>query len=184
MSRIGKKPIEIPAGVTIKVEDSVLIVSGAKGTLKQVIHSLVKVEQKDNQLLVIPTKTEKEDKRVNAFWGLYRSLIQNMVVGVSIGFEKKLEMRGIGFKAEMKGTTLVLHVGFSHPVEFFVPIGITASVTKNVITLQGIDKQLVGETAAVIRKIRKPEPYKGKGIRYFGEEIKLKEGKSAGKASS
>ncbi|MBI5254515.1 50S ribosomal protein L6, partial [Candidatus Falkowbacteria bacterium] len=120
MSRIGKKPIEIPFGVSIKIEDGVLVVSGAKGTLKQTIHPLVKVEQKDNQLFVIPAKTEQEDKRVNAFWGLYRSLIQNMVVGVSNGFEKKLEMHGIGFRAEVKGQTLVLHVGFSHPVEFIV----------------------------------------------------------------
>lgn len=183
MSRIGKKPIEMPQGVTAKVEDSNIIVVGPKGTLSQKLHPLIKIEQVDGNLNIVPSKTEKEDKRVNAFWGLYRSLIQNMVSGVIGGFEKKLEMHGVGYRAEVAGKKLVLHVGFSHPVEFTIPEGIEASVTKNVITLKGIDKQKLGETAATIRRIKSPEPYQGKGIRYGGEVIKLKEGKSAGKGA-
>ena len=183
MSRIGKKPIEIPQGVTAKVEDSVIVITGPKGTLKQSLHPLVKVEQTEKELNIVPTKAEKEDKRVNAFWGLFRSLIQNMVVGVTAGFEKQLEMHGVGYKAEAKGQKLILHVGFSHPVEFVLPAGIEGAVVKNVITLKGIDKQLLGETAASIRRIKEPEPYKGKGIRYGGEVIKLKEGKGAGKGA-
>ncbi len=179
MSRIGKKPIEIPAGVDVKLEQDQIIVKGKNGELKQEILPIVKVEVKDNQILL--KVKDPEDKRQKALWGLFGSLIKNMIIGVTEGYEKKLEVVGVGFKVNLQGDTLVLNVGYSHPVEFKLPKGISANVEKNTISISGIDKQLVGETAAQIRRIRKPEPYKGKGIKYADEIIKKKVGKAAGK---
>ncbi|KKT17829.1 MAG: 50S ribosomal protein L6 [Candidatus Nealsonbacteria bacterium RIFCSPHIGHO2_01_FULL_43_31] len=174
MSRIGKKPIEILAGVEVKILGQQVSVKGPKGELFLKVRPEIKVEMKDGKILVF---TENEEAR--AFWGLTRALLANMVQGVVKNFEKKLEIVGVGNKAVMEGQTLVLSVGFSHPVKVPAPQGIAFSAEKNIITVQGTDRGLVGQTAANIRKIRPPEPYKGKGIRYFGEQIKLKEGKRA-----
>lgn len=174
MSRIGKKPIEISKGVEVKIEDNVVIVKGPKGELQKKIRPEIKVEIKENEILVSP---EKETKKTNAFWGLTRTLIFNMIKGVTEGYEKKLEIQGVGYKANLEGEDLVLQVGFSHPVKIDKVEGIKFEVEKNIITISGIDKELVGQIAAKIRKVRKPEPYKGKGIRYLGEEVRRKPGK-------
>jgi len=180
MSRIGKKPIEIPQGVEVKFEDSQIIIKGPKGELKQEIHPMIKVEQKDKQIIV--SVTDEGNKTQKSLWGLFGSLIKNMVEGVTEGFNKKLEVNGVGYKVALQGDKLILNVGYSHPVEYNIPKGIETGVDKNVISLSGIDKQLVGETAAQIRRIRKPEPYKGKGIKYDDEVIIKKVGKTAAKA--
>jgi len=181
MSRIGKKPIELTDKVEAKIEGDLITVKGPKGTLTQKIHPLVKVTAQDSQILVSVNNPEDCDEK--ALWGLFRSLINNMVLGVTSGFEKKLEINGVGYKARVEGTKkLVLNVGYSHPVDFELPAGITCQVENNVITITGIDKQLVGETAANIRKIRKPEPYKGKGIKYADEVLRHKAGKTAAKS--
>lgn len=177
MSRIGKKPIAIPDKVEVKLEGPGIMVKGPKGELRERIHPLVKVELQDKELLVSVKNPENAEER--ALWGLFRSLLANMVLGVTEGFEKKLEINGIGFKAAVKGKDLVLNVGFSHPVEFAIPEGITIKAEANTITVSGVDKQLVGETAARIRAIKKPEPYKGKGIKYADEQIRRKAGKAA-----
>jgi len=177
MSRIGKKPIDIPDNVQIKIDGQTVSVKGSKGELEQEIHPSIKVEQKDNQLIF--SIADPAYKKSNAFWGLYRSLINNMVVGVTEGFQKQLEINGVGYKASLSGKKLILNVGYSHPVEFELPAGIEAKVEGNVITISGINKQQVGEIAANIRKIRKPEPYKGKGIKYIDEVIIRKVGKAA-----
>ncbi len=176
MSRIGKKPILIPTGVEIKINNNEVIVKGPKGELKRIVRPEVKVEIKENQVIVSP---KKETKKTKAFWGLERTLIFNMIEGVTKGYEKKLELQGVGYRAEMQGEDLVLKVGFSHPVLVKKPEGIKFSVDKNIITVAGIDKEKVGQIAAKIRKIRPPEPYKGKGIRYEGEEVRRKVGKKA-----
>lgn len=181
MSRIGKKPIEIPQGVEIKIQDQEILVKGPKGELKENIHPYVSIEQKDQQIIVNVQKPDNKQQR--ALWGLYGSLINNMITGVTEGFQKKLEVIGVGFKVELKGDTLVLNLGFSHPIEYKLPAGITAETEKNLISISGIDKQLVGEVAAQIRKLKKPEPYKGKGIKYEDEVIIKKVGKAAAKAS-
>jgi len=177
MSRIGKKTIELPAGTEISVNGQVVSIKGPKGTLKQVLHPVVKVEIEGANAHVIVA--DPENHKQNALWGLFRSLLQNMVEGVNKGFEKKLEINGVGFKAAASGKKLVLNVGFSHPVDFILPEGIACVVEKNVITINGIDKQLVGQVAANIRKIKKPEPYKGKGIKYLEEVLRRKAGKAA-----
>jgi large subunit ribosomal protein L6 len=174
MSRIGKKPIEIPKGVEVKVEGDLVKIKGPKGELSQKIRPEIKIEIKEGKIFVFP---KIETKKTKAFWGLTRTLLANKVKGVVEGYEKKLQIEGLGYKAEMEGENLVLMVGFSHPVKVEAPKGIKFSVDKNIITVSGIDKELVGQTAAKIRKIRPPEPYKGKGIRYLGEVIKLKPGK-------
>ncbi len=179
MSRLGKLPIVIPAGTQVKLENKVLTVKGPKGKLKQAIHDLVKVEINDNNIIVSIGDTK--DKKEKSLWGLFRTLINNMVMGVNKSFEKKLEVNGVGYKASLQGKKLVLNVGYSHPVEMILPEGITGSVEGNVITLNGSDKQAVGEFAAQVRKVRKPEPYKGKGIKYMEEVIRRKEGKTATK---
>lgn len=180
MSRIGKKEIIIPDGVTAQVTDGVLVVKGPKGELKQELHPLITVDIKDGVGGV--SVPEPENKTQRSLWGLFASLFLNMVEGVTKGYEKKLEVHGVGYKVASKGNDIELKVGFSHPVLFKVPEGITVAVEKNNITVSGIDKQLVGEVAAQIRKIKKPEPYKGKGIRYAGEQIRRKAGKTAAKA--
>ena len=177
MSRIGKKPIDIPAGVKVTFADGNVVVEG-KEKLSMALPPHVTAEVKENQVLV---SAADESRKANAMHGLARSLIQNMVIGVSQGFRKELQIVGIGYKAAVAGSKLNLSLGYSHPIEFQIPAGIKVSVTpENKITVEGCDKQLVGETAAQIRRFRKPEPYKGKGIRYVDERIVLKEGKSVG----
>jgi large subunit ribosomal protein L6 len=176
MSRVGKKPVDLPSGVQVTIEDSKIEVKGPKGTLSRELHPLVKVEQQDGKVVVTPID---ESLKARGLWGLFRSLIANMVQGVNGGFTKVLEINGVGYRAEAAGSTLKLTLGFSHPVEFALPEGISGSVDKNtVITLSGIDKELLGQTAATIRAFRPPEPYKGKGIKYAEETIRRKVGKA------
>lgn len=176
MSRIGKKPIIIPATVKVDFEGHNVKVTGPKGELITTIHRDVKGEIKDGKIFIAPNRNELNNK-VRGLWGLYRALISNMVEGVEKGFEKKLEIEGVGFKAALQGDELVLNLGFVNPVKVKKPEGITFAVEKNVITVSGINKQAVGEIAAQIRATKKAEPYKGKGIKYQGERIRRKEGK-------
>lgn len=175
MSRIGKKLIEIPQGVKAEISEKEIKVSGPKGELKQAIHPEIKVELKDGKIFVSP-KTELS-KKGRGLWGLYRALISNMVEGVSKGFEKKLEIEGVGFKANVDADGLVLNLGFTNPVKIAKIPGVNFAVEKNVIIVSGPDKERVGHIAALIRKQKKAEPYKGKGIKYQGEKIRRKEGK-------
>jgi len=179
MSRIGKKLIEVPQGVKIEISDKEIKVLGPKGELKQFIHPEIKVESKEIegrlQIFVMP-KAELS-KKGRGLWGLYRALIANMIEGVSKGFEKKLEIEGVGFKANVEGDNLVLNLGFTNPVKIAKIPGVNFLVEKNVITVSGPDKERVGHMAALIRKQKKAEPYKGKGIKYQGEVIRRKEGK-------
>ena len=176
MSRIGKKPIEILEGVEVEIKGQNIRVKGPKGELQREVREEIKIEKKDNQILVSPAK---ETKETQAFWGLFRALIANMIEGVKNGFEKKLEIQGVGYKANLEGENLVLNMGFSHPVKIDKVEGITFTVEKNIITVSGIDNALVGQLAAKIRAVRPPEPYKGKGIRYQGEHVRRKVGKKA-----
>lgn len=175
MSRIGKKPIAIPKGVEVKIDNSLVMVKGPKGELSQQVHPKVKVAVQENEINVLVTKPE--DKEYKSLWGLSRTLINNMVEGVTNGFSKQLEINGIGFKAQVSGDKLVLNVGYSHPVEYRFPRDIQITVEKNIITVSGSDKQKVGQVAAEIRAVKKPEPYKGKGIKYVDEVIRRKAGK-------
>ena len=179
MSRIGKKPVEIPAGVKVSVSGETVAVEGKGGKLSIELPPHVAVEIKDNQVLVSQVGEARE---AGAMHGLARSLIHNMVVGVSEGFKKELSIVGVGYKATLAGSKLTLNLGYSHPVVYQVPAGIKLTVVQdsNKMIVEGCDKQLVGETAAQIRRFRPPEPYKGKGIRYVDERIVLKEGKSVG----
>ncbi|MDD4900489.1 MAG: 50S ribosomal protein L6 [Patescibacteria group bacterium] len=182
MSRLGKLPIELPQGTQVKLESGFIIVKGPKGELKTKLHESVKAAITDKAVtLSIGDQTKVKDK---ALWGLFRSLINNMVTGVNQPYSKKLEINGVGFKAAVSGSKLTLNVGFSHPVVYELPAGIKADVQANIITVSGIDKYLVGETAARIRRIRKPEPYKGKGIKYSDEILRRKAGKTAGKTET
>jgi large subunit ribosomal protein L6 len=179
MSRIGKQPIPVPKGVEVEIQGTHIKVSGNKGVLERDIRPEIGIKQEENLLVFSPKGTSK---RVMAFWGMTRSLISNMIAGVDQGFSKKLMVEGVGYRANIADQTLSLSVGYSSPVSFSLPDGISATVEKdNSITLQGVDKELVGLTAAKIRDIRKPEPYKGKGIRYFDEHIVRKVGKAGGK---
>lgn len=180
MSRLGKLPVKLPNGAQAKVENDFIVVKGVKGELKQKLHDLVKVDISDKEIKV--SVKSNQDKKSKEQWGLYRSLVNNMVAGVTEGFEKKLEINGVGYRATVSGNKLILNVGFSHPVEYALPKDIDAQVADNIITIKGMDKQLVGEVAAQIRKIRKPEPYKGKGIKYVDEVIRRKVGKAAVKS--
>lgn len=175
MSRIGKLPIEIPSGVTITVDPDWITVAGSKGTLKQFTMPGVTVKQEDNQVVVTRINDEAPNR---AKHGLMRTLVANMVEGVSKGFEKKLELNGVGFRVALAGPGLKFNIGFSHEVNYALPQGVAAKVEGNVITVSGIDKQQVGQVAAEIRALKKPEPYKGKGIKYVGERIIRKSGKS------
>ncbi len=175
MSRIGKQPIEIPAGVTITVDDALVKVQGPKGELSEKIVSGVKIAQEDGQLTVI---RESDERIPKANHGLMRTLINNMVVGVTQGFEKKLEVNGVGFRQQVQGNVVKLSLGFSHEIEYKLPDGVQANVEQNVITISGSSKQMVGQVAAEIRAFKKPEPYKGKGIKYIDERILRKSGKS------
>lgn len=179
MSRIGNKAITIPAGVEVTISDKNEVnVKGPKGTLTRTFSELMTIKNEDGIINVIRANEQKHTKQLH---GTTRALLHNMIVGVSEGYVKELELNGIGFRAALKGKTLVLTIGYSHPVEIEIEDGITCTVDGNNIKIEGIDKQRVGEVAAVIRATRKPEPYKGKGIRYKGEHIRRKEGKSAGK---
>ncbi len=177
MSRIGKNPIEVPAGVEVKIENNVVTIKGAKGTLTETFLDCVNIAHEGNQI-VVSVDSEKNGN----IHGLTRTLINNMIIGVTNGFEKTLEVNGVGYRAQKQGKKLVLTLGFSHPVEIEEPEGITFEVPNpNTIVVKGIDKQLVGQVAANIREKKQPEPYKGKGIKYAGERIKRKEGKAGGK---
>jgi large subunit ribosomal protein L6 len=179
VSRIGKKPIEIPKGVTITKDGSSIKVKGPKGELERKVHPNITVEIKDDELVVTRPDDTKENK---ALHGLTRALIQNMVNGVLNVFTKTLDIVGVGYRAEMKGKNLLLNIGFSHPIYFQPPEGVALQTpAQTQIVISGIDKQLVGLVAAKIRSIRKPEPYKGKGIKYSDEQIQRKAGKTAGK---
>lgn len=175
MSRIGKLPIQVPSGVTITVDNQIVTVNGPKGTLSQPL--LANLEVKIEEGLATVSRMN-EEKVTKAQHGLMRSLINNMVVGVSTGFSKQLEINGVGYRVAMAGQSLKFNLGYSHDIMFPIPAGITTAIEQNVITVSGIDKQQVGQVAADIRKLRKPEPYKGKGIKYVGERILRKSGKS------
>lgn len=178
MSRIGKLPVEIPAGVTITVDQNAIKVAGPKGELQEAALPHVDVAINENVLTV----TRKSDEKIaRAQHGLMRALINNMVEGVTKGFEKKLEVNGVGFKVALQGNKLILNLGFSHPIEFTAPEGVTITVDKMNIIVSGISKQQVGQVAADIRKFKKPEPYKGKGIKYEDEYIIRKAGKTGAK---
>jgi large subunit ribosomal protein L6 len=175
MSRLGKQPVIIPAGVTITCTDGLLTVAGPKGTLTRAIRPDVTISIAEGQLTLTPGTTPDAP----ALWGTYAAHVRNMVKGVTEGFTKILDIEGVGYRAEVKGSTLVLNVGFSHPVPLDIPAGVTAVVEKSAITMTAADKDLLGQFAANVRKVRKPEPYKGKGIRYRGEYIIRKQGKKA-----
>jgi len=177
MSRIGKKLIEIPDGVEVKVEDQKVSVKGPKGELDYVVHGDIAVSVGDKQ---IELTVRKKSKKVSALWGTNRARLASVVWGVSEGFTKELELHGVGYKASVKGKNLELSVGYSHPVLVEAPQGITLSVDQNIIKVEGIDAVMVGQVAADIRTVRKPEPYKGKGIRYKGEHVRRKVGKVVG----
>jgi large subunit ribosomal protein L6 len=184
MSRIGKKSVVVPEGVTVSVgSDNVVTVKGKKGELKQAVDRDIKVEVKDGQVhFVRPT----DQIRHRALHGLYRSIVSNLVKGVTDGYERKLELIGVGFKASSQGNVLDLTLGYSHNIIFEIPKELKVATAQEkgqnpIITLQGIDKQLIGQVAAKLRSLRKPEPYKGKGVRYVGEVVRKKAGKAAGK---
>jgi large subunit ribosomal protein L6 len=177
MSRIGKLPISVPSGVDVSIDGRTVTVKGPKGTLSHTVIEPITVERDDEG--VIQLKRPDDERRNKAMHGLSRTLVNNLVVGVTAGYEKKLEIHGVGYRVALKGSTLEFALGFSHPVAIPAPEGITFTVeTPTRFSVSGIDKQLVGETAANIRKLRKPDPYKGKGVRYAGEVIRRKVGKT------
>ncbi len=177
MSRIGKKPVEIPAGVTVKVAGQQVNVEGPKGKLNLDVRPEVKVEVDEKKIVVL---RDKDDRNSRAFHGLTRALLNNMVIGVKDGYEKKLELHGVGYVANISGDTLSLRVGFANELKMKIPTGLDVSCPDQThIDVKGCDKQLVGKFAAEVRALRKPEPYKGKGIRYVGEHVKIKPGKAA-----
>jgi large subunit ribosomal protein L6 len=178
MSRIGRKPITIPAGVTVEQTGRLIKVTGAKGSLELTLMPNLKLEQADN---VLTLSKEVETPETQRSYGLMRTLIDNMVVGVSQGFTRQLEINGVGYRAAVAGNVITLSLGFSHPVIFTLPAGVDAKIEKNLITLTGYDKQVVGQVAANLRALKKPEPYKGKGIKYVEERIRRKAGKTATK---
>ncbi len=181
MSRTGKLPIKIPAGTEVSATPGEITVKGKGGTLKKSLHPNIKVAVANGEVLVTP----KDDSRISrALWGTYAAHVRNMVSGVNTPFQKKLQIEGIGFRAEMAGKQIKLAIGFSHPVLVSIPAGITAAIDKNIITVSGADKEQVGEFAASIRALKKPEPYKGKGIRYEGEVVRHKAGKKAATAAA
>jgi large subunit ribosomal protein L6 len=175
MSRLGKQPVAIPSGVEVSLTDNTLTVKGPKATLARPVKTDVDIKVEGNEVTLTPGKTDA----AKALWGTYAAHLRNMITGVTEGFTKVLEIEGVGYRAEVKGKELVLNVGFSHPVSLEIPEGISAEVQKNVITLTGSDVEQLGQFAANVRKVKKPEPYKGKGIRYQGEYIIRKQGKKA-----
>lgn len=183
MSRIGNLPIQLPTGVSIDVKNNTVTVKGAKGELKQAIHPEISVEVTDGELKVIRTNDQKQTR---AYHGLYRSLINNMIIGVTEGYEKQLELVGVGYRAANTGNVLELTLGYSHPIYLVLPaeVSVEAKSERNqnpIIILKSIDKQLIGQVCAKIRSLRKPEPYKGKGIKFRGEQLRRKAGKTASK---
>ena len=174
MSRVGKKEIIIPAGTEVSVVSTELIVKGKNGTLKKMVHPAVTVAIDGQNVTVNPANNSRLAK---ALWGTYAAHVRNMISGVNTPFIKKLQIEGIGYKAEMQGTNLKMALGFSHPVIVAIPSGLTVLVEKNIVTVSGSDKEVVGQFAASVRSIKKPEPYKGKGIRYEGEVVRQKQGK-------
>lgn len=179
MSRIGKKPIVIPQGVTVTVQEHLVTVKGAKETLTEKIHPLINVKVEGNEVLVSRNADSKEERSLH---GLTRALIQNMVIGVTQGYVKELEVKGTGYRAQLSGNKLVMNLGYSHPVEYVAPKGITIEVpNNNKIIVKGANKQLVGEVAANVRGFRIPDAYHGKGVKYLGEVLHLKEGKTGAK---
>jgi large subunit ribosomal protein L6 len=177
MSRIGKQTVIIPSGTEAKLSGTTFSVKGPKGTLTRDFPGSVTINITGNEITFTPKK--EGDRTVNALWGTYASHVKNMVDGVNVGYSKKLILEGVGFKSDVAGTTLNLALGFSHPVKVAVPAGLTVAAEKNVITISGIDKELVGSFTASIRSMKKPEPYKGKGFRYANETIRRKQGKKA-----
>jgi large subunit ribosomal protein L6 len=179
MSRVGKKPIAIPEKTNVSLKADILTVKGPKGTLSRQIHPAVKLDISDAQVSAV---IDSQDRKTRALQGLVRSLVANMITGVSAGFERVLMINGIGYRAEAKGKSVLFNLGYSHPIDFPLPEGITAEVDKNnTVKLMGIDKELLGQTAASIRQLRPPEPYKGKGIKYADEYIQRKAGKTGTK---
>ncbi len=181
MSRIGKKPIPVPSGVTVMIDGSSVTVQGPKGTLKTKLNELViaALETTDAGSAVVLTVKDPEGTEDRAQWGTARAVIANLVKGVSEGFTRSLEINGVGFRVSVSGPKVVMNLGFSHDVEFNLPEGVTATADKNVLTIAGASREIVGQTAAEIRKLRKPEPYKGKGIKYTDEVVRRKAGKAA-----
>ncbi len=175
MSRIGKKPVIIPAGVTVDLAGETLKVKGPKGELMLTIHPKVMIDKTESEVVVSVKRPDNKSER--ALWGLFRALISNMVTGVTTGFTKVLEINGVGYKAAVTGDKLVLTLGYSHPIEMPIPKGLEVKMEKNVMTITGNDRQALGQFAAVVRGQRKPEPYKGKGIKYSDEVIRRKAGK-------
>lgn len=176
MSRIGKKPVELPKGVKFEIKDNEIIVTGPKGTLKRPLLEGLNVQADGG---VITVQRENDEKRIMGYHGLMRTLIANMVEGVHNGFERKLDIVGIGYRAEMQGNNVVFYLGYSHPIVFALPQGISAQVEKQTaLTVKGIDKELLGEVAAKMRALRKPDAYKNKGVKYADEVLKKKAGKS------
>lgn len=178
MSRVGKKPISIPDNAKISYDNRVITVQGEKGTLKRTVHPDVDLKIEDK---ILSVTLDKETRINKALQGLTRSLIANMITGVSKGFDRQLEINGIGYRAELKGKSIVFNLGYSHPINFDLPDGVSATVDKSIVKLTGIDKELLGHTAAAIRRLRPPEPYKGKGIKYVEERIQRKAGKTGTK---
>jgi large subunit ribosomal protein L6 len=181
MSRIGKRAITIPAGTDVSVVDSEIVVKGKGGTLKRALHPLIQLKVENGTVTVSP---KTDNRMARALWGTYAAHVKNMVSGVNTPFIKKLQIEGIGYKAELQGKNLKLMLGFSHPVIVAVPDGVSALVEKNVVTVSGADKDAVGQFAASVRSLKKPEPYKGKGIRYEGEVVREKQGKKAAGAAA
>lgn len=177
MSRIGKQLIKIPSGVDVAVKDNVVTVKGPKGELKRVVSKLVTLNVQDNTVTV--DVQNKEDKKERSLWGTFAAHVKNMIKGVTVGFKKQLEINGVGYRVALQGADLKLEVGFSNPVIFKMPKEVKATVEKNLITLESIDKEMLGRVAAEVRNVRKPEPYKGKGIKYVEETIRRKAGKAA-----
>jgi len=175
MSRIGKLPVDIPSGIEVKIEGGKIIFKNGKVSKEIDTKDNVFVKIENNQIIFSP---KGDDRQSKAFWGTYRSLSDNVIIGFTKGFEKKLEINGVGYKAAVKGNTLELSLGFSHPINYDFPKNITINVEKNIVTIKGDDKQVVGQVAADIRSFRPPEPYKGKGVKYVEETIIRKAGKT------
>jgi len=178
MSRIGKKPIPLPKGVQVNLEGDSISIKGPKGLLSRKIHPSVSVDIKDDYLQVLISDTSKESR---SLYGLFRVLLNNMIIGVTKGFERNLEIIGVGYRTEVNGKIVSFNIGYSHPVNFLLPDGVSAAFDRGKLTLSGIDKELLGATAAEIRQIRKPDPYKGKGIKYQEETMRRKAGKTGSK---
>ncbi|MFC1632898.1 50S ribosomal protein L6 [Patescibacteria group bacterium] len=180
MSRVGKQPVEIPNGVEIKVEGLKVMVKGAKGQLEETFKGPIKIEVAEGNVVITPKNIDKPDP----MWGTARAKIQNMVMGVTEGFKKELEINGVGYRGQVSGKKLTLELGFSHPIEAEIPEGLEAAIEKNILTISGIDKEKVGLFADKVRRYRKPEPYKGTGVKYVDEHVRRKEGKKAAAAGA